>query len=344
MLPRLDFPFTETDTPALRARIARDLSLISQRCALADKHLDALVLTGGFSRGEGTARDDAPLNDYDLVAVRSRPGGARAYRALSEALTAQLGIHVDLLTVARARLPHVGAKLFWLDLRLRGRIILGDERVLSELRPLHATDITRREVARLLGNRAAGLLLATTSAPPATATGREAEAGGKVGGATESLETPRGRGAAEVAMSDLQSTKAVLAAMDARLLARGVYAAQVRDRLWLSTHEPDYDIFKKAVEWKLGGSSPLLGDDWWSAARGALVRAVDETGSERASDSWQERVFGLFKARTLSWNPSSEIRKRAWTLLRECNQTIAADAEWPSVTRSFFAARAKTLQ
>lgn len=326
-MERFAFSFTEHDTPDVRARIGADLARIAQRVEEGDPWLVALVLTGGFSRGEGTFRDGAPVNDYDLVAVRSRPGGGDRARVLGERLTREIGLEVDLLPVWRARLPHVGRKLFWLDLKLGGRIIAGDAAVLDALPAFGPAALDPRESARLLGNRAAGLLLAL----PAPG------------------EAPDPRQTA------LQSAKAVLAAMDASLLHAGLYAPTLRERLGMSKGHEHAATFARAVEWKLAGgdSAPVA----WSEARDALLDAVARTRAEGHADGWTERAFHLLRARRLRASPSREIRRAAWDLLRATRypEGPAPDAAEGILARigpapgrhlkeKFFAARARTLQ
>ena len=313
---RLDFPFTERDWPAERKRVERDLWHVATRVARADKHLDALVLTGGFSRGEGTVHDGEPVNDYDLVAFRHRPGGTAAYRALGHALTRDLGIEVDLLPVWRARVPRLAPKLFWLDLRLGGRVLLGDADALARVPEHDARDLPRAEVARLLGNRAAGLLLAL---PPRGAT-------------------------VDPAMRDLQATKAALAAMDASLIARGEYAARLRDRLAMARDHPDHELFARAVEWKLDATPRPMGDAWWTEARDALLRAVESTGARACGGSIVESGYHLLAAKRLRRAPSRDIRDEAWRRLASC-EVSPAPLDWTRATKDdFFARRARTLQ
>lgn len=329
---RLGFPFTEHDTPSARARIEADLVAIAQRAHAADGQLDGLVLTGGFSRGEGTLRDDRPVNDYDLIAIRSRPGGDAEYRALARDLHERIGLEVDLMPVWRARLPHVARKLFWLDARLGARVITGPEDLLSTLRAFHPAEVARPEIARLLGNRAAGLLLALPRPD----------------------ETP------DNAQRDLQATKAVLAAMDATLLHRGRYAARMRDRLALTRNHPDHSLFADAVAWKLSPHHALP-RAWWERSRDALLRAVDTTRARQARDGLVEHALHAARAKRLRYSPSQAVRRAAWDLLamstwprgpvdvraaRDVVGRIAprADPDWATLKTSFFAARQRTLQ
>ena len=313
---RLDFPFTARDAPEDRKRVERDLWHVATRVARSDPHLDALVLTGGFSRGEGTVHDGEPVNDYDLVAFRRRPGGARAYRALGHALTRELGIEVDLLPVWRARVPRLAPKLFWLDLRLGGRVLIGGARALARVPEYSARDLPLSEVARLLGNRAAGLLLAL----------------------------PAHGEPADPAMRDLQATKAALAAMDASLIARGAYGPRLRDRLDMTRDHLDHDLFKRAVEWKLDATPRSMGDAWWDETRDALLRAVASTGARGCDGSVLESAYHAAAARRLRRAPSQAIREEAWTRLAACEDGVAP-VDWTRAAKDdFFARRARTLQ
>lgn len=331
--PRTGFPFTERDAPEARARIEADLATIVRLASRADPHLRALVLTGGFSRGEGTVRDGRPVNDYDLVGVRTRPGGASLYRRLGHEAGAQVGLEVDLMPVWDRRLPHVGRKLFWLDVRLGGRVVGGDEGALTLLPDFGAAEVSRAEIARLLGNRAAGLLLAL----------------------------PGPGGSIDARLRDLQAAKAALAAMDARLLARGEYAARLRDRLHLCRDHPDHALFGLAVDWKLGDDTPLP-EDWWDRCAGALLRAVEATGARGMRDGLVEHTLYFARARRLRFGPSRAVRLAAWDLLaqstfpegpRDLDRAAAVLRrlgapgglrEWGALRARFFALRAMTLQ
>ena len=316
----LRFPFTERDTLEARARIESDLAYVAKRAHAADEHLVALVLTGGFSRGEGTVRDGAPVNDYDLLAIRARPGGDGRYRELAAKLSEDVGLEVDIMPVWRARLPHVGRKLFWLDARLGGRVISGDPRALARLPDFGAREIPRGEIARLLGNRAAGMLLSIPA---------EGEA-----------PDPHQR--------DLQATKAVIAALDATLLHRGLYAARLRDRLALSAGHPHHGAFTTAVEWKLRPSHPLP-SDWWERARDVLLSAVDKTHARDTHDGLAEHALHLLRARRIAISPSQSVRRTAWDLLSVSTwpagpAMLSRGETWAVAKRGFFAARARTLQ
>lgn len=275
-----DFAFTARDTPEIRARIARDLDDIARSVNAADPALRALVLTGGFSRGEGTARAGKPVNDYDLVAVRALGRGGARYRRVASALTQRLGIEVDLLPVSEGWWRRAPPKLFWLDVKLGARVLAGDADVLDRLPAHDAADLPRIEIARLLANRAAGLLLALPDTP-----GR--------------LD------------ADAQAAKAVIAALDATLLDEGRYAPTLRERLAATHSHADHKLFARAVAWKLDEGAPVA----WDEARAALLSAVDATNARAVRDGWAERAVHALRARRAAWQPSREVRHGAWALL-----------------------------
>ena len=330
---RFGFPFTEADTPEARARISEDLDLIARIVASADPAMQALVLTGGFSRGEGTVRDGKPVNDYDLIAIRGRPGGDDLYRRLAHELTEAVGIEVDLMPMWRRRLSRVGRKLFWLDVALGGQVLAGNVGLLRELPAMTAADLPVQEGARLLGNRAAGLLLAL----------------------------PGPDHAPDPHQVELQSAKAVLAAMDATLLHQGHYAARLRDRLSLCRDHPHHATFAAAVEWKLRGSEASTRVGWEEAAS-VLLEAVEQTGARDARDGATEHAVHLLRARRFRASPSQKLRLAAWELLEKSRFPEGPDPavarpllarlgkvdegaiDWSALKKAFFELRAKTLQ
>jgi hypothetical protein len=193
---------------AFERSVAADLRFITARVtANVGPSLAALLLCGGYGRGEGGAveRDGAlvPYNDYDLVAVVD--GAARPLRGelltLAHALTREVGLEVELWPVSRKELNPAPKTLFWLDVALGGvRVLHGDARVLGAVRQLAPRDVPLEEAGRLLANRAVGLALSRL----------------------EGFDD-RDAGARHL-------HKAALAVGDATLLAAGRYAGSIRER------------------------------------------------------------------------------------------------------------------
>ena len=191
------------------ARIDGQLAHVAARVEAAlGRDLAALLLVGGYARGEGglvgSDRAPAAYNDYDLVAiVRNRAATSlRArLRALARGLSEELGIEVDLWPIDESALPSLPPTLFWLDVSLGGaEVLAGDVGVAARIREITPRDVPHAEAARLLVNRAVGLALSNLEA--------------------HDRDLRRAR----------HGHKAVLACGDALLLAADLYAPTVTER------------------------------------------------------------------------------------------------------------------
>ncbi|MFZ5949926.1 MAG: hypothetical protein ACOYXC_04440 [Candidatus Rifleibacteriota bacterium] len=133
--------------------------------ALGD-NLIALILAGGYGRGEGgvIVKDGTewPYNDLDLVLVVKNANfdSNKILMPISRDFAGKLEIHVDFsrpLTIGNLKnLPH---KLMWQDL-LNGHIILyGPPDILTSNMPAYMRDtLPRIEATHLMLNRGAGLI------------------------------------------------------------------------------------------------------------------------------------------------------------------------------------------
>jgi hypothetical protein len=201
--------FTLLGDPGLEARIDAELAQIAEaaRSALGGD-LIALILVGGYARGEGAAERRygqlAPHNDYDLLAVVPRVDAPAAFaaRQLSDAWSARLGLHVDVTPVPLSRVLRPPPTLFWLDASAGGaRVLTGSRGVLEAMPRISPRAVPLEEASRLLMNRAVGLALS------------------RLRGASED-PTVRAR----------HVHKAMLACGDAILLAANAYAGDLAGR------------------------------------------------------------------------------------------------------------------
>lgn len=263
--------YTVADTPEVVARIESDLSIVQGLVRNGDPHLRALVLTGGFARGEGGVRDGRPQNDYDLVAVRSTGRPRVPYATMAAELERRLGLHMDLAPVAAWRLPYVARSIFWYETARRGRVLWG-EPLLGRIPVQKAEQLDPREGLRLLVNRAAGLLLVTPST--------------------------------DAHAHRIQAAKGLLAALDAHLLARSLFAPSQVERWRFAAsvlrHVPlrrQADWFAWAFHFKVDPGNAEARDprQAWLAARAAILAAVPvalrHAGLDTLSD--YERSDGL---------------------------------------------------
>jgi hypothetical protein len=167
-----DRPFTDCREPELEERIAADLGRIRTAVeASLGPSLVALLLGGGFGRGEGGGIRDAggrlaPYNDYDLVAVvrgvpRWKLGRLRKdLTALATGLESALGIEVELSPLRSEDLRRLPFTMMWCELFAAHRLIAGDGAVLGLVPAMPPAELPLIEGTRYLTNRAALLLWA----------------------------------------------------------------------------------------------------------------------------------------------------------------------------------------
>jgi hypothetical protein len=358
-------PYSAHDTPALVARIGADLAVVTATVRQGDRHLRSLVLTGGFARGEGTVLDGVPQNDYDFIAIRGMGRPARTYASMRTELEQKLGIHIDLAPVPGWRLRLAPRSVFWYETALRGQVLWGED-LLDRIPVRRAPDLHAAEGLRLLVNRAAGLLLATPSlAPGSSATADPA---------TASTEANAVR---------IQAAKALLAALDAHLLAIGRFAPSQAERWALFQRLKDSGSappellrqeasFEWAYRFKLDPASAPAQDplEAWRAARRAILGAVPAAlrraglaslsaygRQDRLADQvvYGLRVHRVEGARRFLRNPTGRVRVATLRLLEaaEDGRFDRSDAErcfagiariGASPLRSLEGLRAATLQ
>lgn len=172
----------------------------------------ALVLMGGFSRGEGSVVKEAgrvvPLGDYDLLAITRRPHPVGT-RLMAARLAPSFGIdHIDLGMFWYGLLPFVGKRIYWYELKFGSRLLFGDGRVLRRIPIRGASEIDPYEGLRLMFNRLQGMLRdfdpRFLAEPPPLSLRRRLV---------------------------FESIKGVLACGDALLILRGMYHYSYRQRL-----------------------------------------------------------------------------------------------------------------
>src|ERR1051326_7748575 len=135
------------------------------------RKLDALVLGGGYGRGEGgvlrTESGDRPYNDLEfyVFVAGDRLWNAWKYQSaldhFAEILSPEAGLHVEFKIDSLQRLRLAPVSMFSYDLVAAHRVLAGREDLFKDCEHhLEPQKISLAEATRLLFNRCSGLLLA----------------------------------------------------------------------------------------------------------------------------------------------------------------------------------------
>lgn len=154
-------------SPAFDARIDADMNRIAEvvYASKFSRHWKALVLLGGYGRGEGSPMiglngEELPFNDYDLIVVTDSldPLLKRDLKKLEKELSEELSLPVDLYPYLTAALPKCEFSLLNYEMKYGHRVIRGDKNVLDAMPAYPHDAIPLSEGTRLLMNRGKLLL------------------------------------------------------------------------------------------------------------------------------------------------------------------------------------------
>jgi hypothetical protein len=233
----------------VESRIARDQAVVAMavRDVVPAQVLAALVLAGGYGRGEGGFRWSGgravPYNDYDYflvvrgVARNALAGLRETVQALAARLGRELAIEVDFALLEEERLPRLPACLMYSELKWRSRTLLGDAAVLDAIPSPAVGDLPLAEYSRMMLNRGALLLMNA-----------------------QALRDGGAAGPADVERFLRYFSKGILAAGDARLAAARQYQVPTTERRralaqmdWHG-HERFMALYELATRIRFGGA------------------------------------------------------------------------------------------
>lgn len=165
--------FTVDGSEALEQRIQADMARIraAALAAVGAENLTALVLGGGYGRGEGGVYvvdgEERVYNDYDLFVVvpftsrRRRNWVAARLAEVKAQVEPNCGIHVDFSPpMPLSSLPHQPYELMYMEARAGYHVVHGPSDVLDALPAYDVAHPPLEECARLFMNRGVGLLMA----------------------------------------------------------------------------------------------------------------------------------------------------------------------------------------
>ena len=147
------------DAPAgQRDTLSKHLEIIVEECLIEFEALEAIILYGGYGRGEGSwieeGGDWSPYNDYDIVVVVRRKAKVSRVEELRVKLAKMLGIKwVDLSQKTPARMRWLGPSIYNYDLRNASSTIYGSTRFSESIPRIDASELPLREVLTLFCTR-----------------------------------------------------------------------------------------------------------------------------------------------------------------------------------------------
>ncbi len=192
----------------------RHLRLIVAACRELQPDLTAIILYGGFGRGEGSWYQDEggawkPYNDYDVKIVSPRAVPARSLRALAKRLAAEIGIKwVDLGHLCPGQMREMRPSILNYDFKHASKVIYGDPSVLDLIPEMEASALPMKEAQILFFTRLYTFIGSLDE------NGLDADLAGD---ASRFFRN--------------QMAKAILAVVDVLLLSKGAYDSSYRKRV-----------------------------------------------------------------------------------------------------------------
>lgn len=155
-------------SPAFEAFLAETLNELGVRLAATfDGHCLAVILGGGYGRGEGACvlieGTEHPYNDFDLFVVTDKamelpPDTRNVTKQFEQRLHIEVDVGKPLSLASLSKLPH---SLMWQDLLDGHKVMYGQQDILTKhMTPSIKEPLPKIESLRLLLNRGSGLLQA----------------------------------------------------------------------------------------------------------------------------------------------------------------------------------------
>lgn len=163
--------YTVYGDAACEARIAQDLDFVTGeiRRLIGEEVLTAIVLTGGYGRGEGGIQDlcgvVTPHNNYDLLLVLKRshpwckPGLRMRLVDLRTTLRYYVPVDIDFSVISENELQIAPFRLLLCDARHASRVLWGNPMVMNTLPHMALDEVPMIEGLWLLVNRGTLLLI-----------------------------------------------------------------------------------------------------------------------------------------------------------------------------------------
>jgi len=160
--------YTEHRDPEIDRIIGGQINEAASRI-VADVRPDALVLLGGYARGEGSVMlgpgGPIPMGDYDFLIISKYPRPPPRFR-WAEAMRKRFNLQyeIDATSTWKPLLRLAGRRIYFYELKFGSRVLAGDRSVLGLIPIADASEIDLSEGPSVLSNR---LISLTTTFNPA---------------------------------------------------------------------------------------------------------------------------------------------------------------------------------
>ncbi len=194
--------------------LKEDIALLVRRCSALVPERTAIILYGGFGRNEGSWFEAKPgmwqpYNDYDVCIITDRKAPNHAVKTLATSLALEIGIHwVDISQLSPRELRRLRPSIKNYDFKNASKVIYGDPTVLGLIPDIDPSTLPMKEAQILFFTRLYPLIGSLDE-----------------NGVDQDLEGESTR------FFRNQMAKAVLAAVDVLLLAKGAYDASYCKRV-----------------------------------------------------------------------------------------------------------------
>jgi len=157
--------FTVRGGPQVEADITAAMVLVRERCraAFAEFPIEAVLMLGGYGRGEGGVVTvdgrERPHNNFDFLVVTRSLGRATAFalharaRATFDTLAGECDLLIDYAVTTDRKLALSPCLVMWYDMRFGHKVILGPADYMARFTHFTAENVLPADVTALLVNR-----------------------------------------------------------------------------------------------------------------------------------------------------------------------------------------------
>lgn len=282
--------YTFDGNPEAEARIDMDQKVIGAYVEdfIPGENLEALVLMGGYGRGEGGYQyregSPSPYNDYDYFVVvknMTRKAAQKLQADLQELarrLSVIVDVEVDLAVLRFETLPTAQFSLMNAEMKWGHRVVAGNPLVISYMPAMPFDKLSLGEFTRLMNNRGALLLMNQ-----------------------QVLDAGRTMDAGKREIFFKYSCKALLACGDAYLAVEGAYHPSYKEKLQrlpalkASLGKRFLDLYRLAVSQKFQPDLEAFANEnpteWQSEVKAIWLKAFSMLEARRTTQqisSWKD--------------------------------------------------------